>query len=194
MLTLVLDSYSFQCSLVWDQLPGQFLSPLVDSTHLLHFLGQASFPFLCLRRDIWLRGRLWKSCENAVLSTWDGEVWEKCNNFVGEEDVKRCSIYMGEGKVSSNQSWAWDKNISSNSFKPRWCFCLLNWGLISWTGPNWMLNSKHREYIETSVNADRRPRSKCWEWCVAFWFYFCQFTYQYSFIQQRDAYFVYSCG
>lgn len=90
----------FQCTFVWEQLTGPFLNPLVDSTYLCQFLGQPSFPFLCLRRNTWLRGLLWRNCENA--STWDGKGWEKCNNFVGEEDIKNCIMYMSEEKNRSS--------------------------------------------------------------------------------------------
>lgn len=186
MLTLVLDFSwfsSFQCSFVWEQLTGQFLSPLVHTTHLWHFLEQPSFPFLCFRRDIWLMGHLRKSCENAVLSTRDGEAWEKCNNFIGEKHIKRCTTYMGEGKISSSQSWACIKSIRSSFLKPKLCFHLLNWILISWTGPNWMQKSrrvntfKHHPWMQIS-DLDQNAR----KWCIAFWFYFCWFTYLYSFI------------
>lgn len=161
MLTLVLDfSYfsSFQCSFVWEQLTGQFLSSLVHSTHLWHFLGQPSFPFLCFRRDFWLRGHLRKSCENAVLGTWDGEVWEKCNNFIGEKHIKRCTTHMGEGKISSSQSWAWIKSVSSSFLKPKLWFCPLNWIIISWTAPNWMQKSR-RVWILLNIICECRSQT-----------------------------------
>lgn len=111
---------------LWEHLTGQFLNPLVDSTHLLQFLGQPSFPFLCLRRNAWLRGHLWRNCENAVLSTWDGKAWENCNNFIGEEDIK---------KYFPSQEWRENHIKLELSLNKKLSLIPsnLNGGFVSWT-------------------------------------------------------------
>lgn len=135
-----------------------FLEPFGRFNTSFTLFWTAILPLSALQRGIWLRGHLWKSCENAVLSTWDEEVWEKCNKFVGEEGIKRCTVYMGEGNISSSQSWAGIKNISSNCFKSRCCFCLLNF-LISWTGAKWMVKSRH-VWILWNITCECRSQAK----------------------------------
>ena len=118
---------------------------------------------------------------------------KECNNFVREKDIERRTIYMGEAKISSSQSWAWIKNTSSNSLKPRCCFCLSNW-VLSWPGPNWMLNSSH-VWMVWNVICECRSQTKikmlgvvC---CILILFLLVYIPVQFQWLQQRDAYFVF---
>lgn len=108
---------------------------------------------------------------------------EKSVIILLEKKILKAVLYTWvRGKSGQVRGELESKIIVFNSFKPKWCFCVFN-RVLHQLNQTKLLNSSCM-WMVWDIICDCRSqlKIKMLKRCLAVWFYFCWFAYQYSFI------------